>query len=459
MNESYKIINVEYVAWLETLGFSDGMIYDCKFRVKEFFEWLENKQIQSIILLTNKHISEYHAYLETRPNQQFKGRLLSASHLNHNFLAVDKLLEFLHQYGVSSAPVPTNYRAKIDEQERINKIEVLTQDEMPMLGTPERNRSLSIESLPQIADRTKLDAIAPMKALPGGTFRMGSDTAPEKDQRPTHQVRLDPFKIDIYQVTNRQFQMFVRETLYETTAERLGWSFIFHAKRKAWVRMVGVNWKNPSGNTPYAGLESGAVTAMLDLPAAHVSWDDAQAFCRWAKKRLPTEAEWEYAAKGGLLDVPYPWGKSRQAEGKYFANFWQGRFPDENTAADGFLGLSPVGSFPANAYGLFDVGGNVWEWCNDRYAGDYYRRCPLDNPQGPIAEEGETAAVARVMLRKENGQYVGETIGGSDDVSLRVIRGGSFLSAENTDAGYRTTARGSQPQSLSFQDVGFRCAE
>jgi len=133
MNTSYTAILAEYVAWLETLGFSDGVIYDCKFRVKAFFEWLENKQIQSINLLTQKHIAEYHAYLETRPNQQFKGRLLSASHLNHNFLAVDKLLEFLHQYGVSSAPVPTNYRAKVDEQERINKIEVLTQDEIKTL--------------------------------------------------------------------------------------------------------------------------------------------------------------------------------------------------------------------------------------------------------------------------------------------------------------------------------------
>ena len=337
--------------------------------------------------------------------------------------------------------------------------EMLTQDAMPSLGASDQNRPISLETLPQIADQAKLDAIAPMKTLSGGTFRMGSDTAPEKDQRPAHQVRLDPFKIDIYQVTNRQFQMFVRETHYETTAEQLGWSYIFRAERKEWVRMVGVNWKNPSGNTPYAGLESGAVTAMLDLPVVHVSWDDAQAFCRWAKKRLPTEAEWEYAAKGGALDAPYPWGKFRQMDGKYFANYWQGRFPDENSAADGFLGLAPVGSFPANPYGLFDVGGNVWEWCSDRYAADYYRRCPLDNPTGPTAEEGETMTVARLTLRKNNGQYVGETIGGTDTIPLRVIRGGSFLSAENTDAGYRTAARGSQPQSLSFQDVGFRCAK
>ena len=350
----------------------------------------------------------------------------------------------------------------------------LTQEELPTLGggvggLTHNAEGRSTEGLNTggftppvhalIAERLQLDAIAPMVSLPGGTFRMGSDTAPERDQRPVRQVRLAPFKIDVYQVTNRQFQMFVRETEYETTAERQGWSYIFHTERRAWVRMVGANWQNPSGTNPHASLEGGATTAMLDLPVVHVSWDDAQAFARWAGKRLPTEAEWEYAAKGGLLDAPYPWGNRRQIDGQYFANFWQGRFPDENTGADGFLGLSPVGSFPPNPHGLFDVGGNVWEWCGDRYAADYYRWSPLDNPTGPSAEEGEIVTVARMTIRRENGQYVGETISGMDNVPLRVIRGGSFLSAENTDAGYRTTARGSQPQSLSFQDVGFRCAE
>ena len=332
----------------------------------------------------------------------------------------------------------------------------LTQEELPVLGV---TGGYTSPALATIADRSQLDAMAPMKVLPGGTFRMGSDTATEKDQRPVRQVRIAPFKMDVYQVTNRQFQLFVRETQYETTAERQGWSYIFHSERKAWVRMVGANWQNPSGTNPHPTLDGGAMTVMLDLPVVHVSWDDAQVFCRWAGKRLPTEAEWEYAAKGGLLEAPYPWGQYRQTGGKYFANFWQGRFPDGNTGADGFLGLSPVGSFPANPYGLFDIGGNVWEWCGDRYAADYYQRSPMDNPTGPSAEEGKTVMAARVMLRKENGQYVGETIGGVDELPLRVIRGGSFLSAENTDAGYRTTARGCQPQALPFQDVGFRCAE
>ena len=133
MNASYKTIIAEYVTWLETLGFSDAMIYDYKFRLHDFFEWLENKQVQSINLLNNRHITEYHAYLETRQNKKIKGRLLSASHLNHNFMAIDKLLEFLHQYGMANAPVPTNYRMKMDEQERIQKIEVLTQQEIKTL--------------------------------------------------------------------------------------------------------------------------------------------------------------------------------------------------------------------------------------------------------------------------------------------------------------------------------------
>ena len=133
MNTSYKAIIEKYVTWLDTLGFSDGMIYDYKFRLYDFFQWLKNKQVQNINLLNSKHITEYHAYLETRQNKKIKGRLLSASHLNHNFLAIDKLLEFLHQYGLSNAPVPTNRRMKMDEQERINKIEVLTQEEIKTL--------------------------------------------------------------------------------------------------------------------------------------------------------------------------------------------------------------------------------------------------------------------------------------------------------------------------------------
>jgi formylglycine-generating enzyme required for sulfatase activity len=298
-----------------------------------------------------------------------------------------------------------------------------------------------------------------MVSLPGGSFQMGSNTAEESDQKPRHLVRLRPFRIDRYEVTNRQFQMFVRETKYQTAAERLGWSYVFDFERKSWVRMVGACWWNPSGKNPHGGSESAMIAAMYDDPAVHVSWDDAQAFCRWSGKRLPSEAEWEYAAKGGLIDAPYPWGTQRQVNGVPMANYWQGWYPNENSAADGFLLLAPVGSFPANRYGLYDMGGNAWEWCGDRYRADYYRRCPLDNPLGPAPEEGEAVTVSLLRIRKENGRYTEEEFEGTKDVSLRIIRGGSFLSAENGDAGYRTAARGSQPQPFSFQDTGFRCAE
>ncbi|MDR3233490.1 MAG: formylglycine-generating enzyme family protein [Planctomycetaceae bacterium] len=289
--------------------------------------------------------------------------------------------------------------------------------------------------------------------LPGGTFLMGNDRAGEKDQRPAHLVTLKPFKIDIHEVTNRQFQEFVEKTHYETSAEKNAWSYVFNTEWKAWVRMVGANWKNP--------YPAAAASASFnpDMPVVHVSWDDAAAYCRWAKKRLPTEAEWEYAAKGGLVDALYPWGKERFAGGKYQANFWQGWFPNENTGEDGFLFLAPVCSFPPNRFGLCDMGGNVWEWCADGYSELYYLRSPLENPQGPLPEETQTAAVAQLRLEKQYGRCTKEELDGIAEVPYRVMRGGSFLSAENTDAGYRTSARGCQLQTMSFQDVGFRCAE
>ncbi|MDR0703551.1 MAG: formylglycine-generating enzyme family protein [Planctomycetaceae bacterium] len=350
------------------------------------------------------------------------------------------------------------------ETEIVTNGTALNRKEIPSLAVIDGLRSALPEeekdnALPKIRDRSKLDALAPMSSLSGGTFRMGNNDTNERDQKPSHLVRLEPFRIDCYEVTNRQFRLFVQETKYRTTAEQRGWSYVFDFERKVWVRMVGVCWWNPSGKNPHGGAESATVTAMSDFPVVHVAWDDAQAFCYWSGKRLPSEAEWEYAAKGGLVDVLYSWGNQRQINGQFMANYWQGWYPNENSIADGFLLQSPVASFPANRYGLYDLGGNVWEWCGDRYRADYYRRSPLDNPLGPSPEEGDTVSITLFRVRKENGRYVEEESEGTQNIPFRVLRGGSFLSAENSDAGYRTAARGYQPQSLSFSDVGFRCAE
>lgn len=335
--------------------------------------------------------------------------------------------------------------------------EKLSEDEIPVLD--EREKPPPPSELSRIRHRMRLDRIAPMVDLPGGAFRMGADFGGEADQQPRHLVRLSPFRLDRYEVTNRQFELFVRETKYRTTAERQGWSHVFDFERKCWVRMVGACWWNPTGHGPDSLSKDMSVLLIHELPVVHVSWDDAQAFCFWAGKRLPTEAEWEYAAKGGLLDASYPWGGRRLVNGHEQANYWQGWFPEENSVADRFLLLAPVGSFPANPYGFHDLGGNAWEWCADRYAPDYYRRSPTDNPLGPDSGEAPLERVPQWTVRVREGRFAEETLTGADEVSVRVVRGGSFLSAENGDAGYRVTARGSQPRTLTFQDVGFRCAE
>ncbi|MDR1924034.1 MAG: formylglycine-generating enzyme family protein [Planctomycetaceae bacterium] len=361
---------------------------------------------------------------------------------------------------LNSAEIPSVVNIdQLDESNASNPLSISVAQNQQSTSTPASTSS-----------RAELDAVAPMVSIVGGTFRMGNDIAKERDCRPQHRVRLSPFKLDKYEVTNQQFALFVKDTKYRTTAEKSGWSYVFDFERKTWARVVGACWWNPSGknteNDPHVNSNSNqfhtkksSLNSIYDLPVVHVSWDDAAAFCDWAGKRLPTEAEWEYAARSGLLDASYPWGDMRTVNGQYHANFWQGWFPHNNSVADGFQLLAPVGSFPATRFGLCDIAGNVWEWCGDKYSPDYYRNSPLDNPLGPNSENAKSTKITINTVQKINNRYTGEEFGGVEEVFLRVIRGGSFLSAENNDAGYRVTARGNQPQSLSFQDVGFRCAK
>jgi formylglycine-generating enzyme required for sulfatase activity len=275
-----------------------------------------------------------------------------------------------------------------------------------------------------------------MLRLPGGTFLMGSDDVqayPADGEGPVRAVSLRPFWIDATAVSNARFDEFVASTGYVTDAERFGWSFVFHgllpddfedtraaAAAPWWRQVFGVDWRHPEG--PHSD-----VAARMDHPVIHVSWTDARAYCRWAGNRLPTEAEWEYAARGGLEQRRFPWGDALTPGGEHRMNVWQGTFPTLNTAEDGYLATAPVDAFPPNAYGLYNMTGNVWEWCADWFSRTYHRAGPRDNPLGPPSGE------------------------------QRVMRGGSYLCHASYCRRYRCAARsGNAPDSTSG-NLGFRC--
>ncbi|MCL2304612.1 MAG: formylglycine-generating enzyme family protein [Planctomycetaceae bacterium] len=278
------------------------------------------------------------------------------------------------------------------------------------------------ESIPS---SSLLELLAPSVPLSGGMFSMGNNQAGNPEERPEHEVELDPFWIDVYEVTNQQFRLFVEATGYVTSAEKRGWSYLFDEKQKGWVKMPGANWRAPFPINPATNNGD----QWVKWPVVHVSWDDANAYCSWTGKQLPTEAQWEFAARGGLIDCEYPWGNTREPQGQILANYWQGWFPEENTQADGYLLLAPVGSFPKNGYGLYDMAGNAAEWCQDDYDPAFYLNSPRKNPCRTVP---------------------------SSEPALKVVRGGSFLSAENADTGYRVSARQGQSQDMSFVHIGFR---
>jgi len=257
--------------------------------------------------------------------------------------------------------------------------------------------------------------IGRMVRIAGGIFQMGNRFYPHHG--PVHEVTVGPLLVDEHEVTNGQFARFVAETGCITTAEQRGWSHVYDPKRQQWLECRGADWRHPGG--PHT-----AIDLRDDYPVVHVSWYDATAYARWSGKRLPTEAEWEYAARSGLRDADYPWGRKELIEGRYQANYRQ---HDGELAADGYELLAPVKSYPPSRFGLYDVSGNVWEWCSDWYDEDYYRESPRENPPGPA-----------------KGRF-------------RVLRGGSWLSPEDFRCGHLVSTRGKRLPEETSQHVGFRC--
>ena len=307
-----------------------------------------------------------------------------------------------------------------------------------------------------------------MMWIPGGEFTMGSQLpGTRRNEQPAHKVTVDGFWIDAHNVTNAEFQKFVETTGYKTTAERLvDWeeikkqvppgtpkppdemlqpgSLVFTPPRgpvdlrdmNAWWRWTpGADWRHPEG--PSSNIEG-----REDYPVVQVSWDDAVAYAKWAGKRLPTEAEWEFAARGGLENKRFAWGDEFQPGGKFMANTWTGEFPNRNTKADGYERTSPVKSFPANGYGLYDMGGNVWNWVSDLYRADVHalmaKEASCHNPQGPTTSWNP---------------------GHPHQGVERVTKGGSFLCHLSYCESYRPTARRGTPPDTGMSHIGFRCAK
>lgn len=302
-----------------------------------------------------------------------------------------------------------------------------------------------------------------MVLIPSGTLNMGGDNGQaDKNEFPKHEVLLNSFWMDETEVTNKQFSEFVEATDYVTIAERpIDWeeikktlppntpqipdsllqpgALVFQKTEQPvplnnpslwWRWTLGANWRHPSG--PNSDIKN-----KMNHPVVHIAWKDATAYSQWAKKRLPTEAEWEWAARGGKANMIYPWGNESVEDGGAKANFWQGLFPFQNTSKDGFVSTAPVKSYPANDYGLYDMAGNVWEWCSDWFDIEYYGRtkAKMADTKGP--SKGFNPSMP----------YEQE----------KVIRGGSFLCNDDYCSGYRNARRMGSTPDTGLNHTGFRC--
>ena len=312
-------------------------------------------------------------------------------------------------------------------------------------------------------DQANKGSTAGMVQIPGGVLNMGGDNdQADQNEYPKHKVAIDGFWMDETEVTNAQFSAFVNATKYVTVAERLiNWeemkkdlppntpkppdsllqpgALVFRATSQPvqlnnpalwWHWVIGANWQHPEG--PNSGIQK-----IMNHPVVHIAWEDAMSYAKWAGKRLPTEAEWEWASRGGLQDEAYPWGKEDINIGKPKANFWQGLFPYENKLYDGHRTTAPVKSYLPNGYGLYDMAGNVWEWCFDWFDFDYYKKHTAGqaNTKGP-----EKGFNPHMPYQQE-----------------KIIRGGSFLCNDDYCSGYRNSRRMGSSIDTGLNHTGFRC--
>jgi formylglycine-generating enzyme required for sulfatase activity len=304
-----------------------------------------------------------------------------------------------------------------------------------------------------------------MVLIPAGTLNMGGDNdQADKNEFPKHEVVIDGFWMDETEVTNAEFRKFVEETGYQTVAERpIVWeeiaaslppntpkppdsllqpgALVFHKTAQPvpmnnpalwWQWTIGANWQHPEG--PDSDIKN-----KDQHPVVQIAWEDAMVYCQWAKKRLPTEAEWEWAARGGKTGNIYPWGNEKVNEGAAKANYWQGLFPYQNTQKDGYFTTAPVKSYAPNGYGLYDMPGNVWEWCSDWFDFAYYqkRQASQKNTVGP-----QKAFNPNMPYQQE-----------------KVVRGGSFLCNDDYCSGYRNSRRMGSTPDTGLNHTGFRCVK